>query len=68
MDRIRLSIDITKGQKRFIDQIPYGWKRPLFSAIIDILIEISRKEGHEVLARIASKNFNFTKDLKQGII
>ena len=43
--RPRLIVDVTLEQDRFLSKLPYGWKKAIFSDLIDGLIEKKKAEG-----------------------
>jgi hypothetical protein len=54
-ERPRLTIDLKEYQKNFLDNLPYGWKQQLFSALIDMLIDMTKRCGSGALGAIVSK-------------
>lgn len=55
MERPRLTIDVTPKQSNFLQSLPFGWKRYIFSALIDMLMETVDRRGPGILGIIASK-------------
>lgn len=53
--RPRISFDITPNQKEFLDSLPFGWKQQLFSALTDMLIDMTKRCGKCTLGAIVSK-------------
>ena len=53
--RPRLTIDITPNQKAFLDTLPFGWRQQLFSALIDMTIDMTRRCGQGTLGAIVSR-------------
>ena len=54
--RPRLSIEITEEQNRdLIRLIPWGAKNPLFSAIVDDVIELLKTNGPMIIAMVLTK-------------
>jgi len=56
--RYRLLVDITPKQHMFLNNLPYGWKKQIFGALIDMIIEMTRQEGIKSLSSIISHNIN----------
>ncbi len=54
--RPRLSIELTEEQNQeLIRLIPWGAKNPLFSAIVDDVIELLQKNGPIIIAMVLTK-------------
>jgi hypothetical protein len=54
--RPRLSIEISEQQNRdLIQLIPWGAKNPLFSAIVDDVIELLKNHGPMIIAMVLTK-------------
>ena len=54
-ERPRLTIDLTPYQKEFLDSLPFGWKQQLYSALTDMVIDMTRRCGSATLGAIVSK-------------
>lgn len=63
-NRPRLTIDITKKQKAFLDSLPFGWKQQLFSIIIDKMIDMVARCGRTSLGVIISKKIDLEEVIK----
>lgn len=53
--RPRLSIDITPEQQRFLQRLPHGWKQQIFSALVEMLMEMTERLGMRSLSAVAAK-------------
>lgn len=53
--RPRLSVDVTPKQQKFLERLPFGWKQHIFSALIDMLIDMTDRCGTKALSAIAAK-------------
>jgi hypothetical protein len=54
-ERPRLSIDITPKQQRFLKRLPFGWRQQIFSALIDMLMDMVERCGISSLGAISSR-------------
>lgn len=51
--RARLSVDITDEQMRALNMaVPYGWRKPVFSTIVDQVVKVAEQYGEVGLALI----------------
>lgn len=69
--RPRLSIDLTEEQRRELDRILYhhGFRRAVFSIIIDDLIDAVNKHGPKIISALLSRAIkleDISKELKDG--
>jgi hypothetical protein len=54
-DRPRLSIDLTPVQQEFLRGFPFGWKQQIFSILIDMLMEMTKRCGMRSLSVIMAR-------------
>jgi hypothetical protein len=54
-NRPRLTVDLTPKQKEFLDSLPFGWKQQLYSALTDMLIDMTARCGQTTLGAIVSQ-------------
>ena len=50
--RLRITIDVTPRQHRFLSNLSHGWKKQIFGALIDLLIDQVRINGMESLSKL----------------
>ena len=50
--RLRITIDITPRQHRFLIKLSHGWRKQIFGALIDLLIDQVRINGMESLSKL----------------
>ena len=54
-NRPRLTVDLTPNQKIFLDSLPYGWKQQIYSALTDMLVDMTDRCGKAALGAIVAK-------------
>lgn len=52
--RYRLSVDITEDQHMFLNRLSHGWRKQIFSALINMLIDMTNRNGMQILPIIIS--------------
>ena len=66
--RPRLSADLRPDQAaRLVEILPHGWQKPIFQAIVDGLIALYDKGGHEALSAIMAKHISVRQVVEAGV-
>jgi len=58
MKRLRLSIDLTQEQSDFLTKLPFGWRQQIYSALTDMIIDMTKNHGTKSLSYIISQRIN----------
>ena len=51
-DRHRLNVELTENQKVFIDQLPYGYRKPIIQAVLELSMDLINRHGKLGLASL----------------
>ena len=57
-NRPRLTIDITERQKLFLDNLPFGWKQQIYSALTDMLFDMVKRCGGSAIGAIIGRKID----------
>ena len=52
MKRLRMTIDVTPRQHRFLINLSHGWRKQIFGALIDLLMKKVQTNGTKVLSHL----------------
>lgn len=59
--RPRMTIELSDGQKNYLDKIlPHGMKKQLFQVLVDGIISLHKTGGHEALGALVSKHISIS--------
>lgn len=56
--RYRLTIELSPAQHKFLLNLPFGWRKQLFGALIDMMIDMTHRCGAKSLSAIVSQKIN----------
>ena len=53
--RLRMTIDITPRQHRFLINLSHGWRKQIFGTLIDLIIDMVNRNGVSSLSNLMTK-------------
>lgn len=66
--RPRLSVELTQETFNQLQQIlPHGWRRPLFQALVDGVLELYKRGGMEAVSLIIAKHISTSQVVEVGV-